>query len=637
MLPNNLFESVFNRSPFGHYLLSPTPEATILAVNDAFLKASARTRTELVGLSLFTAFPGNPADPTDSGEVLLRDSLARVRASSRPDTLPAIRYPIPVVLPNGETGFEERFWTATSTPIFGIDGQLLCISHSNIDVTDQVNSEAAVRESEKRFRALTNATADVIYRMSADWSEMRRLEGRGFMKDTDSPTGNWLDDYIPPGDHALVRAGIARAMQDSAVLELEHRVWRSDGSCGWTLSRAVPMFDAAGELYEWIGAASDISERKAWEDKLREADRRKDEFLAMLSHELRNPLAPIGAAAELLQRTKLDDGMLKRTSQIIGRQVKHMTALIDDLLDVSRVTRGLVELDQTVLDVGAVLHEAVEQVTPLIASRGHVLALTLPLPGTQVLGDRKRLVQVVANLLGNAAKYTPEGGRLAVSAFERDGRLCIDVLDNGIGMAPELVARAFDLFTQAERSSDRSSGGLGLGLALVKSLIELHGGDVACDSAGPGQGSRFSVCLPLLPAAAAAPMPDAQAQPHAGAASLRVLVVDDNVDAAVTLAMLLEANGHQVQVEHDPLVALATTLGTPPQVCLLDIGLPGIDGLELARRLRARPGTAHALLIAITGYGQDSDRQQILQAGFDHHLVKPIDIAQLYTLLDGAG
>jgi signal transduction histidine kinase len=636
MLPTNLFESVFNRSPFGHYLLSPTPEATILAVNDAFLKASARTRTELVGLSLFTAFPNNPADPADFGEALLRDSLARVRASRHPDTLPALRYPIPVVLPNGETGFEERFWTATSTPIFGADGELVCISHSNIDVTDQVNSEAAVRESEKRFRALTNATADVIYRMSADWSEMRRLEGRGFMKDTDSPTGNWLDDYIPPGDHALVQAGIARAMQDSAVLELEHRVWRSDGSCGWTLSRAVPMFDAAGELYEWIGAASDISERKAWEDKLREADRRKDEFLAMLSHELRNPLAPIGAAAELLQRTKLDDGMLKRTSQIIGRQVKHMTALIDDLLDVSRVTRGLVELDQTALDVGAVLHEAVEQVMPLIDSRGHALALNLPPHGTQVLGDRKRLVQVVANLLGNAAKYTPEGGRLAVTAFARGDRLHIDVLDNGIGMAPELAARAFDLFTQAERSSDRSSGGLGLGLALVKSLIELHGGEVACQSAGMGQGSRFSVCLPLLHAPeAAAPMHDAQ--PGADTAPLRVLVVDDNVDAAVMLAMLLEANGHQVQVEYDPLEALAATLANPPQVCLLDIGLPGIDGLELARRLRARPGTAHALLIAITGYGQESDRQQILQAGFDHHLVKPIDIAQLYTLLDGVG
>jgi CheY-like chemotaxis protein len=245
-------------------------------------------------------------------------------------------------------------------------------------------------------------------------------------------------------------------------------------------------------------------------------------------------------------------------------------------------------------------------------------------------------VQVVANLLGNAAKYTPEGGRLAVTAFARGDRLHIDVLDNGIGMAPELAARAFDLFTQAERSSDRSSGGLGLGLALVKSLIELHGGEVACASAGAGQGSRFSVCLPLLHAPeAAAPVPDAQ--PGADAALLRVLVVDDNVDAAVMLAMLLEASGHQVQVEHDPLEALAATLANPPQVCLLDIGLPGIDGLELARRLRARPGTAHALLIAITGYGQDSDRQQILEAGFDHHLVKPIDIAQLYTLLDGVG
>jgi CheY-like chemotaxis protein len=283
-----------------------------------------------------------------------------------------------------------------------------------------------------------------------------------------------------------------------------------------------------------------------------------------------------------------------------------------------------------------VLHEAVEQVTPLIDSRGHALALNLPPPGTQVLGDRKRLVQVVANLLGNAAKYTPEGGRLAVTAFAHGDRLHIDVLDNGIGMAPELAARAFDLFTQAERSSDRSSGGLGLGLALVKSLIELHGGEVACESAGAGQGSRFSVCLPLLHAPeAAAPVPDAQ--PGADTALLRVLVVDDNVDAAVMLAMLLEASGHQVQVEHDPLEALAATLANPPQVCLLDIGLPGIDGLELARRLRARPGTAHALLIAITGYGQDSDRQQILQAGFDHHLVKPIDIAQLYTLLDGVG
>ncbi|WP_273027642.1 PAS domain-containing hybrid sensor histidine kinase/response regulator [Massilia timonae] len=637
MLSATLFESAFNSSPFGHYLLSPTADAIILAVNDAFLKASSRTREELLGVSLFTAFPGNPDDPEDTGEADLRASLAKVRATGLPDTLPAVRYPIPVVLPDGRTVFEERFWTSTSTPIFGPGGELTCISHSNNDVTAQVRSEAAVRESEKRFRALTNATAEVIYRMNPDWTQLRHLEGRGFLKDTDDANGLWLEEYVPPEDQGRLHQEIARAIRDRSVFELEHRVRRADGSSGWTLSRAVPMFDTAGEVYEWIGAASDITERKAAEEKLREADRRKDEFLAMLAHELRNPLAPIGAAAELLQRIKLDETMIKRTSQIIGRQVGHMTALIEDLLDVSRVTRGLVQLDSEPLDVGAVLHEAVEQVMPLIQARRHDLALRLPPPGTLVAGDRKRLVQVVANLLNNAAKYTPEDGRLEVASFiDAERRLCIDVLDNGIGMAPELAARAFELFAQAERSSDRSSGGLGLGLALVKSLVDLHGGAVACDSAGPGRGSRFSVCLPLLERqGGAAVLPCDEPRSAAPPGSLRVMVVDDNVDAAVTLSMLLESGGHQVAVEHDALRALQCAQQFSPQVCLLDIGLPGIDGLELARRLRALPQAANALLVAVTGYGQARDRDQILGAGFDHHLVKPIDTGRLYALLEG--
>ena len=638
MLPFTLFESAFNSSPFGQYLLSPTPDAIILAVNDTFLKASSRTREELVGVSLFTAFPGNPDEPDDTGVADLRASLAKACTTGLPDTLPAVRYPIPVLLPNGETIFEERFWTATSTPIFGPDGALACISHSNSDVTAQVRSEAAMRESEKRFRALTNATAEVIYRMSADWTQMHHLEGRGFLKDTFDTNHFWLEQYIPAEDHGRVRQAVGKAIHDSAVLELEHRVVRADGTPGWILSRAVPMFDAAGRVYEWIGAASDITERRASEEKLREADRRKDEFLAMLAHELRNPLAPIGAAAELLQRMKLDEAMIKRTSQIIGRQVGHMTALIDDLLDVSRVTRGLVELDSAPLDVGAVLHEAVEQVMPLIQQRGHDLALRLPPPGTSVAGDRKRLVQVVANLLNNAAKYTPEGGRLEVaSTVDAERQLCIDVIDDGIGMAPELTARAFELFAQAERSSDRSSGGLGLGLALVKSLVELHGGAVACDSAGPGRGSRFSVCLPVLDQAPQAP-PSLEERGAVGQpGALRVMVVDDNVDAAVTLSMLLESAGHRVGVEHGALEALERAHQLAPQVCLLDIGLPGMDGLELARRLRAQPETMAALLIAVTGYGQQRDHEQILAAGFDHHLVKPIDIGQLYALLDGIG
>jgi len=635
MLSQDLFEAVFNSSPIGHYLLSPTPEATILAVNDAFLEASGRTREELVGSSLFAAFPRNPDDPADTGETDLRRSLARVVATGRPDRLPAQRYPIPVTLPNGATGFEERFWSAVNTPIFGADGTLLCISHTTSDVTDQVRSTAAMAESESRYRALANATADVVYRMSPDWSQLRQLDGRGFLKDTAAASRYWIDDYIPAEDQDRIHQAIGEAIHAKTLFQLEHRVLRLDGSVGWTYSRAVPMLDARGEIHEWIGAASDITERKLAEEKLRESDRRKDEFLAMLAHELRNPLAPIGAAAALLQRARLDEGLVRKTSQIIGRQVAHMTELIDDLLDVSRVTRGQVELDEAALDMRDIVTDAVEQVMPLVRARGQQLDVDVPAQDMRVMGDKKRLVQVLANLLNNAAKYTQEGGRLQLRAVANGDAVAVDVADNGIGMAPELVARAFDLFAQAERTSDRASGGLGLGLALVKSLVELHGGTVTCASEGPGRGSRFTVTLPRLSAAAAPHVAQHDAVVAGQRGSLRIMVVDDNVDAAATLAMLLEAAGHSVVVEHEPLRALERARTDAPQVCLLDIGLPGMDGYELARRLRAQPATAHALLVAITGYGQDSDRKLASEAGFDRHLVKPIDLDTLQAALAG--
>jgi signal transduction histidine kinase len=635
---SNLFEAVFNRSPIGNYLLSPTPEAIILAVNDAFLKASKRRREDLVGISLFEAFPKNPDDPADTGESVLRNSLARVVASGQADTLPAQRYPIPVQLPNGEVAFEERFWDAVSTPIFDADGRLLCISHSTSDVTERVRTVAAIRESEIRFRALTSATADVIYRMSPDWTELLQLDGRGFVKDTPGPRRLWIDEYVPPAEQERVHAVIEKAIRDKAIFELEHRVRRVDGSNGWTLSRAVPMCGADGEIYEWIGAASDITERKTAEEKLKESDRRKDEFLAMLAHELRNPLAPIGAAAELLQRARPDEATMRSTSQIIGRQVRHMTALIDDLLDVSRVTRGLVELDTAALDVAQIAAEAVEQVAPLVQARRQQLELRmLPAP-VLVRGDKKRLVQVLANILNNAAKYTQDGGQLRLHVEADDMQVRMAVSDNGIGMAPELVERAFDLFAQAERSADRASGGLGLGLALVKHLVELHGGTVSCESAGAGLGSRFVVGLPRL-AQPAEPLAPETGGGAAAPGGLRILVVDDNEDAADTLAMLLEASGHQVLVEHGSRQALARILaggpGGAPQVCLLDIGLPDMDGAELARHLRAQPETANTLLVAVTGYGQDSDRARTRAAGFDHHLVKPIDLDKLHAILDG--
>jgi signal transduction histidine kinase/ActR/RegA family two-component response regulator len=634
MVSPSLYELVFNSSLHGNYLLSPDPQAIILAVNDAFLKASGRKREELLGISLFEAFPGNPDDPPDTGEVALRRSLALAVATGKPDTLPAIRYPIPVQLPSGEVVFEERFWNAVSTPVFDADGRILCISHTNFDITDKVRADSALRESEARYRALVSATADVIYRMSPDWTQLREMEGRGFLKDATGPSHIWLEDYIPEEDRARVNAAIADAMCNKSTFELEHRVRRLDGSYGWILSRAVPMLDVQGEIDEWVGAASDITERKQAEQALRQSDQRKDEFLAMLAHELRNPLAPISAAAQLLRMGRLDQAGLQHASQIIGRQVEHLTSLVDDLLDVSRVTRGTVELNAAPVEVHDIVADAVEQVTPLVRARRHRLDLALAPQSSLVMGDKKRLVQVLTNLLNNAAKYTPEGGSLQVRTSVAGEVVEIEVADNGVGMAPDLVARAFELFVQAQRSSDRTQGGLGLGLPLVRSLVELHGGMVRCESAGPGQGSRFTVCLPPMPGQAPMPAPQRErSETPAGTRPLRILVVDDNRDAAAMLAMVLEAVGHQVAVEHGPQQALARAHAETPDVCLLDIGLPGMDGYELAARLRGDPATAGAVLVAVTGYGQEDDRARSADAGFDHHMVKPVDTGRLSALL----
>jgi CheY-like chemotaxis protein/two-component sensor histidine kinase len=397
------------------------------------------------------------------------------------------------------------------------------------------------------------------------------------------------------------------------------------------------MDDGQGGIDEWVGTASDITERKMAEEKLKESDRRKDDFLAMLAHELRNPLAPIGTAAALLQSAALDEQRVRRTSRIIGRQVAHMTELIDDLLDVSRVTRGLITLNTAPLDIGHIVHEAVEQVMPLMNARGHALSLSQAPGEVLVMGDRKRLVQVVSNILNNAAKYTREGGAIRVRSQVRDGQIHVEIADNGVGMTPQVVAHAFELFAQAERTPDRSTGGLGLGLALVKSLVELHGGSVSCSSQGLGHGSTFEIRLPcLVPAAAEQAAPEREPEVDE-VKPLRILIVDDNVDAADMMAMLLESAGHEVAVEHGPGEALVRARAQRSQVCLVDIGLPGMDGYAVVRRLREQAETAGAMLVAVPGYGQEEDRRRSREAGFDHHLVKPVDQQALYEILASVG
>jgi signal transduction histidine kinase len=362
---------------------------------------------------------------------------------------------------------------------------------------------------------------------------------------------------------------------------------------------------------------------------LQREHQRKDEFLAMLAHELRNPLAPISSAAQLLRVLFADVPRIKEISAVIGRQVAHMTHLVDDLLDVSRVTRGLVTINKKQVDLGAVLREAVEQIMPVLEARSHRLALDIATQAMPVSGDRTRLVQVAVNLLNNAAKYTPNGGALRVSLQAQDGQAVLQVQDNGIGIGPDLLPVVFDLFTQAERTPDRAQGGLGLGLALVKKLVELHEGSVEVHSAGAGQGSCFTVRLPLLAAAHNEPAPAAVAGGPLVAESLRILVVDDNVDAAATLGMLLEAQGHTTRIEHSAQAGLAAATHGEFDVILLDIGLPDMSGHELARTIRTLPGCADCALVAVSGYGQAQDRRMSQEAGFAAHLVKPVAAQEL--------
>ena len=473
-----------------------------------------------------------------------------------------------------------------------------------------------------------------------------------------------LDDAGRPADYRFLevnpsferQTGLVDVVGKTArqlVPDLEERWFQIYGKVALT-GESVRFLEGSEPMNRWfevyatpVGSKEDlmvalmfrdVTDRTRSEQALRTADRRKDEFLAMLAHELRNPLAPISAAAELLQMPGADAARVQNASAVIARQVRHITGLIDDLLDVSRVTRGMIPLNASATDVRRVVADAIEQVRPLIDSHGHRLTVSTPPAQALVMGDAKRLVQVLANLLSNSVKYTPGGGDIMLRLDTGGGQVRLAVIDNGIGMTADVLAHAFDLFVQAERETDRSQGGLGIGLALVKSLVELHGGTVAAQSPGLGQGSRFTITLPQIveepaPVAVAGDVAASPAPVLTTSAALRAMVVDDNEDAADMLAMFLEIHGHQVLTEDDPARVVERALAFKPHVCLLDIGLPGMDGYELARRLRATPGLDGVVLIAVTGYGDEQARQQATIAGFDHHFVKPIDPASLVALV----
>jgi signal transduction histidine kinase/ActR/RegA family two-component response regulator len=376
-----------------------------------------------------------------------------------------------------------------------------------------------------------------------------------------------------------------------------------------------------------------IAEHKRQADALRQADRRKDEFLAMLAHELRNPLAPIRNGLQILQLATQDSDEVGQTREMMSRQVQHLTRLVDDLLDVSRITRGKVELRKEDIDLNEVLVRAIETVRPFIDARRHKLTVSQPGRAVWVQADLTRMSQVVGNLLHNACKYSEEQSQIALVLEQESEQVIIRVKDQGVGISAEMLPHVFEPFTQVDRTIDRSQGGLGLGLTLVRSLVDLHDGSVQALSGGIGKGSEFIVRLPALSAESVLRLESRPKVVTAKSPACRILIVDDNVDAGDSLALLLRLTGHDVSVARNGLRAIELVHDLQPDVAILDIGLPGMDGYELARRLRAEPHGGSMLLIAITGYGQEDDRKRAKDAGFNHHLTKPANPVELAHLL----
>jgi signal transduction histidine kinase/CheY-like chemotaxis protein len=372
-------------------------------------------------------------------------------------------------------------------------------------------------------------------------------------------------------------------------------------------------------------------------DLLREADRRKDEFLAMLAHELRNPLAPIRNGLQIIQVAPNDQTTVMNVRSMMERQVQHLTRLVDDLLDVSRITRGRSELRKTRVDLAEIIARAVETTRPIVDARKHQLTIAQPNGPVYVIADPTRMIQVVGNLINNAAKYSDERGHITIALEQTADSAILRVQDEGMGIAPNMLPRVFDLFTQVERSLDRSQGGLGIGLTLVRGLVELHGGRIEAFSDGPGHGSEFVVHLPPATEEELLPYQTTDAKSAENRKCHRILVVDDNVDAAQSLATLLRLAGHEVRTVHNGVKALEIAPSFRPEAVFLDLGLPGIDGYEVASQLRSGPGGQDLLLFALTGYGQDEDRRRTREAGFDHHLTKPADPVALQLLLTRAG
>ncbi len=532
----------------------------------------------------------------------------------------------------------ERPIDDSAAPIRDEDGEVSGVVLIFRDITARRQGDKELQASEAGFRQLADAMPQIVWTArpdgSLDYFNRRWFEYTGFSDEGTFPHDGWRR-ILFPDDLAGCEQKWAGAVQSGERFQIEFRFKdRRTGEYRWHLGRGVPVRNEAGHIVRWFGTWTDIDDHKRAEEALKDADRHKDEFLAMLAHELRNPLAPIRNGLHILRMPNVDRAGTERVQTMMELQVRNLTRLVDDLLDVSRITRGKIQLRKERIDLATVIGRAVETVRPFIELQKHELSVAVPQQPMLLEADPTRLEQIVTNLLGNAAKYTEPGGRIWLTAErEQDAEVVVRIRDTGIGIADELLPRIFDMFTQADRTLDRAQGGLGIGLTLVRRLVELHGGMVLAHSDGPGKGSEFMVRLPLLAEQRPEPAEPSTATRPARNGSLRVLVVEDEATVAEMLVMLLGLWGHTVQAVHDGPSALAAVQSFQPAVVLCDIGLPGMNGYQLARHLCQQAGANKPILVAMTGYGQEEDRRSAQKAGFDHHMTKPVDPNALEALL----
>ena len=537
----------------------------------------------------------------------------------------------------------QRYLDLLVEPDLGPGGGIDGVRCASMDITERKEAELAVLDREARLATLADAMPQLVWIGRSDgdleYVNQRLCEYIG-LSGSAARSGKIWKQIIHPEDAEQSTDVWFQAVSKGQAYTLEQRLRRHDGVYRWFLVRAQPERNSTGLVVRWYGTSTDIDDAKrlerhllAQEAALREVDVRKDRFLATLSHELRNPLAPIRNAARILGSHDLPPERLRWAQTVIQRQVKHMSWLLDDLLDVARITQAKLKLKKSRVSLTSIVDAAVEAARPLLDEKRHHLIVELPREVPLLEADPLRLAQVIANLLNNAAKYTDPGGRIELSAGVFGNRLRVTVKDNGIGIPAESLDRIFDMFAQVDSQSSRTEGGLGIGLSLVKGLVELHGGTTEVASAGVAQGSEFTINLPMPAIDQGAEQTSAAEGTPAAAMARRVLIADDNKDAADSLAMLLELDGYEVRVAHGGHAAVALAQAFRPELVLLDIGMPELDGYEVAALLRKEAWGKAIQLIALTGWGQESDRRHSKAAGFDRHLTKPVDLDALNAVL----